>query len=46
MFREHLLWSLRLVTFEAFVQSDEKSRPDQQKDNGNDKDKDNDNDKI
>ena len=40
--------SYRLVTFEAFDQSDEGRWPDQQKDNekDNDKDKDKDNDKY
>ena len=40
-FREHLQ-SLRLLTFETFDQSDEKTWPDQQKN----KDKDNDDDKY
>ena len=48
-FREHLQ-SLRLLTFETFDQSDEKTWPDQQKNNNEDKDKykdnDNDNDKY
>ena len=40
--------SLRLLTFETFDLSDEKTRADQQKDNDKDKckDKDNDNDKY
>ena len=40
--------SLRLLTFETFDQSDEKTWPDQQKDNDEDKNKykDNDNDKY
>ena len=42
-FREHLQ-SLTLLTFETFDQSDEKTWPDQQKDNDKDKYKDNDND--
>ena len=42
-FREHLQ-SLRLLTFETFDQSDEKTWPDQQKDNDEDKYKDNDKD--
>ena len=37
--------SLRLLTFEAFDQSGEETRPDQQKDNNEDKYKDKDNDK-
>ena len=44
-FREHLQ-SLILLTFETFDQSDEKTWPDQQKDNDKDKDKYNDNDKY
>ena len=38
--------SLRLLTFETFDQGDEKTWPDQQKDNGEDKDNDKDNDKY
>ena len=38
--------SLRLLTFETFDQSDEKTWPDQQKDNDEDKDKYKDNDKY
>ena len=40
--------NLRLLTFHTFDQSDEKTWPDQQKDNDEDKDKykDNDNDKY
>ena len=48
-FREYLQnASLRLLTFETFDQSDEKTWPDQQKDNDEDKykDKDNDNDNV
>ena len=37
---------LRLLTFETFDQSDEKTWPDQQKDNDEDKDKYKDNDKY
>ena len=38
--------SLRLLTYETFDQGDEKTWPDQQKDNGEDKDNDKDNDKY
>ena len=38
-------WPSRLVAFETFDQSDEETRPDQQKDNDKDKYKDKDNDK-
>ena len=38
-------WTLRLVTFETFDQSDEETWPDQQKDNDKDKYKDKHNDR-